>query len=217
MRGRSKCSQPVRPARAFALLVLLLAAFGPGGATAQVAELPKTVTVHVGFAPGGPADVIARIVAEKLAEKTGSTIVVLNRAGAGGTLAAEAVARLAPDGANLLLVTSGHAGAPAQFPNLRFDNQRDFTPIIALAQSPVILLVAKASPHKSSQDLIAAARANPGKLNFGTGGGGATLTALSAIVLRKELGYDAVAVPFQGAGPAAIALMGGSIDRKSVV
>ena len=181
-------------------------------ARGQGASLPKTITIHVGFPAGGPADTTARLIAEKLREITGSSAVVLNRPGAGGTLAAGAVAQMEPDGANLLLVSSGHAGAPALYPNLKFDSQRDFTPIVALAQSPVIILVRKDSPYRSIEDLMADMRAKPAALKFATGGGGATLTSLGALLLRAQLGYDALAVAYRGSGPANIDLMGGVID-----
>jgi tripartite-type tricarboxylate transporter receptor subunit TctC len=181
-------------------------------ARGQGPSLPKTITIHVGFPAGGPADTTARLIAEKLREITGSSVVVLNRPGAGGTLAAGAVAQMEPDGANLLLVSSGHAGAPALYPNLKFDSQRDFTPIVALAQSPVIILVRKDSPYRSVEELMADMRAKPAVLKFATGGGGATLTSLGALLLRAQLGYDALAVAYRGTGPANIDLMGGVID-----
>ncbi len=181
-------------------------------ARGQGPSLPKTITIHVGFPAGGPADTTARLIAEKLREITGSSVVVLNRAGAGGTLAAGAVAQMEPDGANLLLVSSGHAGAPALYPNLKFDSQRDFTPIVALAQSPVIILVRKDLPYRRIEDLMADLRARPAALKFATGGGGATLTSLGALLLRAQLGYDALAVAYRGSGPANIDLMGGVID-----
>jgi tripartite-type tricarboxylate transporter receptor subunit TctC len=189
------------------------AALLPVAATrGQGPSLPKTITIHVGFPAGGPADTTARLIAEKLREITGSSVVVLNRPGAGGTLAAGAVAQMEPDGANLLLVSSGHAGAPALYPNLKFDSQRDFTPIVALAQSPVIILVRKDSPYRSVEELMADMRAKPAVLKFATGGGGATLTSLGALLLRAQLGYDALAVAYRGTGPANIDLMGGVID-----
>src|SRR5258705_6300915 len=171
-------------------------------ARGQGPSLPKTITIHVGFPAGGPADTTARLIAEKLREITGSSVVVLNRPGAGGTLAAAAVAQMEPDGGNLLLVSSGHAGAPALYPNLKFDSQRDFTPIVALAQSPVIILVRKDSPYRSIEDLMADMRAKPAVLKFATGGGGSTLTSLGALLLRAQLGYDALAVAYRGSGPA---------------
>jgi tripartite-type tricarboxylate transporter receptor subunit TctC len=117
-----------------------------------------------------------------------------------------------PDGGNLLLVSSGHAGASALYPNLKFDNQRDFTPIVALAQSPIVILVGKDSVYRSIEELMADLQARPATLKFGTGGGGATLTSLGALLLRAQLGYDALAVAYRGTGPANIDLMGGVID-----
>jgi tripartite-type tricarboxylate transporter receptor subunit TctC len=178
----------------------------------QGSLLPRTINIHVGFPAGGPADTTARLIAEKLRDATGSAVVVLNRPGAGGTIAAAAVAQMEPDGANLLLVSSGHAGAPALYPNLKFDNQRDFTPIVALAQSPIVILVGKDSAYRSIEALMADLQARPATLKFGTGGGGATLTSLGALLLRAQLGYDALAVAYRGTGPANIDLMGGVID-----
>jgi tripartite-type tricarboxylate transporter receptor subunit TctC len=166
----------------------------------------------VGFAAGGPADVLARLIAEKLKDHIGQSVIVQNRPGAGGPIAAAGVAKAEPDGTSLLLVLSEHAGAPALFPNLPYDQRKDFTPVIALAQSPIVILVDAKSSFNSIQQLFDAAKATPGKLNFGTGGGGATLTALAAVMLRRAVGFDAAAVYFPGSGPANIALLGGTID-----
>jgi len=205
-------SKPIGLSRRTFLAGSAAALLPAAAARGQGPSLPKTITIHVGFPAGGPADTTARLIAEKLREITGSSVVVLNRPGAGGTLAAAAVAQMEPDGANLLLVSSGHAGAPALYPNLKFDSQRDFTPIVALAQSPVIILVRKDSPYRSVEELMADMRAKPAVLKFATGGGGATLTSLGALLLRAQLGYDALAVAYRGTGPANIDLMGGVID-----
>lgn len=181
-------------------------------AQAEPIAAGRPINLFVGFAAGGPADLLARIVAERLQEQLGQPVVVQNRGGAGGTIAAAALAKTKPDGTNLLLVTSGHSGAPALYRNLPFDNQKDFTPIVALAQSPVVILVDAKSPYRDIQALVAAAKAAPGKLNFGTGGGGATLTALAAVQLGRDLALDAVAVNYPGSGPANLALMSGTID-----
>lgn len=180
---------------------------------AQAAPLPRTITLHVGFPAGGPADLIARLVAERLGANTGSSVIVLNKPGAGGTLAAGGVAKTAPDGGNLLLVSSGHAGAPAFFPDLPFDNQKSFTTIVALAQSPVVILVRKDSSFKTIGEIIAEAKARPGRLRFGNSGG-ATLPALTAALLQKELGYDVLSIPYRGSGPANIELIGGVIEAN---
>lgn len=181
-------------------------------AQAEPIAAGRPINLFVGFAAGGPADLLARIVAERLQEQLGQPVVVQNRGGAGGTIAAAALAKTKPDGTNLLLVTSGHSGAPALYRNLPFDNQKDFTPIVALAQSPVVILVDAKSPYRDIQALVAASKAAPGKLNFGTGGGGATLTALAAVQLGRDLALDAVAVNYPGSGPANLALMSGTID-----
>lgn len=185
----------------------------PRAAFAQASPLPRTITLHVGFPAGGPADIIARLVAERLGANSGSSVIVLNKPGAGGTLAAAGVAKTAPDGGNLLLVSSGHAGAPAFYPDLPFDNQKSFTTIIALAQSPVVILVRKDSPFATIGQAIAEAKTRPGQLRFGNSGG-ATLPALAAALLQKELGYDVLSIPYRGSGPANIDLIGGVIDAN---
>jgi tripartite-type tricarboxylate transporter receptor subunit TctC len=184
----------------------------PALADAPRPAIKRPVNLYVGFAAGGPADVLARLVAERLNQRIGQSVIVQNRPGAGGTIAAAIVAKAEPDGSNLLLVSSGHAGAPALFPNLPYDQRKDFAAVIALAQSPIVVLVDAKSPFGSIGQLVAAAKATPGKLNFGTGGGGATLTALAAVMLRREVGYDAAAVYFPGSGPANIALLNKTID-----
>lgn len=180
---------------------------------AQTSAWPRTITLHVGFPAGGPADIIARLVAEQLGKNLGTTVIVMNRPGAGATLAAAAVAQMAADGANLLLVSSGHAGASALYPDLTFNTQTSFTPIVALAQSPVVILVRKQSPFQTIKELVTAAKERPGKLQFGNSGG-ATLPALASALLARQLGYDALAVPYRGSGPANTDLLGGVIDAN---
>jgi tripartite-type tricarboxylate transporter receptor subunit TctC len=184
-----------------------------GLATAARAQRSTSpINLYVGFAAGGPADTLARIVAEQLGARLGRSVVVQNKPGAGGTVAAAQVAKADADGTSLLLVSSGHAGAAALYPNLPFDSQKDFAPVIALAQTPIVILVEADSPYRTIADLLAAARAEPGKLNYGTGGGGATLTAMAAVLLQRELDFKAEAINFRGSGPANLALMAGQID-----
>ncbi|MFO1159484.1 MAG: tripartite tricarboxylate transporter substrate-binding protein [Reyranellaceae bacterium] len=194
------------------VLALVMALAVPLKANAQPIASGRPINLFVGFAAGGPADLLARIVAERLQEQLGQPVVVQNRGGAGGTIAAATLAKTKPDGTNLMLVTSGHSGAPALYRALPFDNQKDFAPIVALAQSPVVVLVDAKSPYRDIRALVAAAKASPGKLNFGTGGGGATLTALAAVQLCRDVAIDAVAVNYPGSGPANLALMSGTID-----
>jgi tripartite-type tricarboxylate transporter receptor subunit TctC len=194
------------------LLAAMGLAIGAAASQAQPIAAGHPVSLFVGFAPGGPADTLARILAEQLQQRLGQPVVVQNKPGAGGTIAAAAVAKAAPDGTTLLLVTSGHAGAPALYRTLPFDAEKDFTPIIALAESPVVILVNAKSPYRTLGDLLEAMKRDPGKLNFGTGGGGATLTALAAVLLRRELGFQAEGINFPGSGPANLALTSDTID-----
>lgn len=171
----------------------------------------KPVTLVVGFAPGGSADVLARAIGEKLHAALGQPIVIDNKPGAGGTIAAAAVAGAAPDGNTLLFVTSGHAGSGALY-NLRYDPVKSFVPVIKAAASPVVVVVPAGQPWKSLQELLEAARKAPGKLNYAAGGGGATTTALAAEFLKKESGLDMVQIPYKGSGPALTALLSGEVQ-----
>lgn len=192
----------------------LLAAGGlprSGGAQQQFPN-GKPIRIVVGFAPGGPADTLARVLTQPLAAALGAPVVVENRPGAGGTLAAAAVARAPADGHTLLLVTSGHAGTGALYPNLPYAPETDFAAVAALAQTPNVVLVRAESPYRTITDLISAARARPGALSFGAGGGGATLTALSAELLKRATGFEAEAINYPGSAPAATALVGGQLD-----
>lgn len=204
---------PPRLTRRQLVLQAAAAVAMPALVRAQGSSWPRTITLHVGFPAGGPADILARLVAEQLGKALSTTVIVMNRPGAGATLATAAVAQMAPDGANLLLVSSGHAGAPALYPDLTFNNQTSFTPIAALAQSPVVILVRKQSPHQSIKELITAARERPGKLQFGNSGG-ATLPALAAALLARQVGYDALAVPYRGSGPSNTDLLAGVLDAN---
>ena len=183
----------------------------PADALAQ-AYPAKPVKLVVGFSPGGPADVLARIAAQKLNEALKQPVIVENRPGAGGTIGAAAVAASPADGYTLLFVTSGHAGSAALYPKLPYDPVKGFAPVIALAATPVVVVTNGSAPYKTLQDLVAAARATPGKLNYGAGGGGATLTSLAAEVFRSQTKIDVVQVNYKGTGPALTALMGGEID-----
>lgn len=182
-------------------------------AQAQAPAWPtKPVTLTVGFAAGGSADILARALSQKLTGVLGQPVVVDNKPGAGGTIAAAGVASAAPDGHTLLLVTSGHAGSGALYPTLRYDPIKSFTPVIKLAATPVVVVVPAAQPWKSLTELLDAARKAPGTLNYAAGGGGATTTALAAEFLKKDTGTDMVQVPYRGSGPALTALLSGEVQ-----
>ena len=189
------------------------AALATGEATAQD-DFPGTrpIRLVVGFVPGGPADAVARLLAQRLNALLGVPVVVENRPGAGGTLAAGAVARAPADGRTLLLANSGHSGTKALYPALPYDPVADFAAVAGVAATPNVVLVKAGSRFRTIQDLVAAARAKPGDLNFGAGGGGPTLTALSAELLKRAARIDAVQVNYAGSGPASLALLSGEID-----
>ena len=172
----------------------------------------RPLSLSVGFAPGGSADILARLLAQKLATALGQAVVVENKPGAGGTIAAAAVAAAPADGHHLLFVTSGHAGSAALYPRLAFDPLRSFAPIIKMASTPVVLVVPSASRFQSLRELLDFARAQPGKLNYAAGGGGATTTNLAAEFLKHDARLDMQAIAYKGSGPALTALLAGEVD-----
>lgn len=189
--------------RQFHLRALGLAATGlglPALTLAQGSEYPnRPIKIVVPFAAGGGPDVLTRKLAVKLGEVlgNGTVVVVENIVGAGGILAGQSVARMAPDGYNLLLGASSHIVQKAMEPSVKFDPIKDFTQITRTAFSPSILVVNASSPYKSVQDLIAAARREPGKLNYASGGvGSAAHLSGAAMVLQAKI--DVVHVPYKG-------------------
>ncbi len=179
--------------------------------SAQDVYPSKPIRLLVGFAPGGPADGLARIVAQSVSGSIGQPIIVDNKPGAGGTIAAAQAAKAPPDGYTLLLVSSGHAGNGAYYGNLSYETVKSFSPVGGVASSPVVVLVNATSPYKSLADLLADARKRPGALNYGTGGG-ATLTNLAAEQLKSDAGIDARGISYKGSGPALTAAMAGEVD-----
>jgi tripartite-type tricarboxylate transporter receptor subunit TctC len=169
------------------------------------------VRVIVPFAPGGPTDTVARLLARDLQPRIGAGLVVENRAGAGGNIGIAAAARAAPDGQTLLVVSNALAINPALYPNAAFDVRRDFAPVTRAVVSPNILV---AQPGKDLRDitgLIAAAHARSGGLTYSTPGIG-TSPHLTAELLRQNAGVELVHVPYSGAAPAMQALLGGQVD-----
>jgi tripartite-type tricarboxylate transporter receptor subunit TctC len=181
-------------------------------ASAQAAYPTKPVTFVVGFAPGGSADILARVIGQKLSATLGQPVLVDNRPGAGATIAAAQVAQAPADGHTLLFVTSGHAGSGALYSNLRYDPIKAFAPVIKLAATPVVIVSPVAQPWQNFGALVAAAKKDPGKYNYAAGGGGATTTALAAEFLKKDIGIDMVQVPYKGSGPALNALLAGEVE-----
>jgi len=168
----------------------------------------------VGFAPGGPNDIIARAYSARLAEALGQPFVVENRTGATGNLAAEAAARAAPDGHTLMLGSTGtNAVNPALYANLAFDPVRDLTPVSIVATSPSALAVHPKVPAQDVRELIALARSQPGKLTYASAGSGSS-QHLSAELFKQQAGVDIVHVPYKGAAPGITDLLAGQVDMS---
>ena len=178
---------------------------------APVAFPSKPLRIVVPNAAGGAADLTARTVAQRLAASMGRAVVIDNRPGAGGVVAGELVARAEPDGHTLLLVSSGTAVSAALFKALPFDTLKDFAWISTLASFDLVLVVAEEGRFKTLAELLAFARANPGKLNIGTPNVGTTQN-LAAELFRISAGIEAQVVPFNGTPPVITALRGGQID-----
>ena len=172
----------------------------------------KPIRFIVPFPPGGPTDVLARVLGQKLAEQMGQPVVLDNRPGAGGNLGPELAARSAPDGYTLLLGAVGTlAISPHLYAKLNYDPARDFAPISLAASMPNVLIVHPSVPAKTLKELVQLARASPGKLNFGSGGAG-TSNHLGSELLKSMAKIDMVHVPYKGASQAMLALIGGQID-----
>ena len=192
------------------LLALVLAA---SQALAQTYPA-RPVRVMVGFAPGGPNDIIARAYSARLAESLGQPFVVENRTGAAGNLAAEAVARAAPDGYTLMLGSTGtNAVNPSLHASLPFDAVRDLAPVSIVATSPSALAVHPKVAAHSVQELVALARSQPGKLTYASAGSGSS-QHLSAELFKRAAGVDIVHVPYKGAAPGITDLLAGQVDMS---
>ena len=193
-----------------ACLVALVAIAAPLAAAAQ--DYPtRPVALVSPFPPGGSVSLVARIVAEKMGETLGQSIVVENRGGAGGTIGARSVAKSPPDGYTLLLGYTGTlAIGPSMYPNAGFDPRKDFAPVGRIGTAPTLLVVHPSVPVHSVAELIAYAKANPGKLNFGSAGIG-TVGHLAGELMATMAGLRLVHVPYKGTGPAITDLLGGHI------
>ena len=194
-------------ARLFLYLVLA-SAVAPANAQPYPA---KPVKLIVAFAPGTTSDIIGRMIADKLTQAMGQPFVVENRTGAGGTIGAEAVAKSAPDGYTLLLSTAALPVSAHVFPNLKYDTARDFASVTVISHSPLLLAANLSFPPRSIEELIQYARANPGRVSFGSAGVG-TSHQLTGEKFKLDTGIDLVHVPYKGSGPAHIDLMGGQIQ-----
>ncbi len=195
-----------RTALIVAALLTLLASF------AGAADYPaRPVTMVLGFAPGGPSDVVARLVARKLEQVIGQPVVVENRPGAGGNVAGEMVARAAADGHTLLLGTNGILATNVSlYKRTGFDPAKDFAPITLVGAQANVIYVNPTLPARTLSELIAFAKANPGKVSYASGGHG-TAAHLAGELLKAEAKIDIVHVPYRGTGPALQDVLAGHV------
>ncbi len=172
----------------------------------------KSLTWVVPFAAGGPTDGMARDIADKVGKQIGQPIIIENVAGAGGTIGAAKAAKAPADGYTFLVGHMGYMGAgPALYKKLAYDPVKDFEPAFRFPDTPLVLLVGKNSPYKNASDLIAFAKANPRKVNFGNAGVGST-SHLIAALFEAKAGIDVTPVAYKGAAPALNDLIGGQVD-----
>src|ERR1700681_4135551 len=193
----------------FALAALLLPAFSAGDVWALYPD--RVVRIVVPFAPGGSTDVIARTLAQEMAKDLGATIVIENKPGAGTIIGTQSVATSEPDGYTLLMGTFANAVTPSLNSKLPYDPHRDFAPVALIARSFNIVVVNPNSPIRSIPDLIAAAKAEPDKLSYGTYGTG-TSAHLAGELFKNLARANLTTVPYQGAAPAITDLIGGQIQ-----
>jgi len=181
--------------------------------SAQAQDYPtRTVTVIVPFAPGGPADITGRIVADIFTRHLGQQFVVENVGGAGGTIGALRAARAPADGYTIISGHMGtHAAAPAFYPNLGYDPEKDFEPIGLIAEQPELLAVRKDFPANNLQEFVAYAKANENKLNMGHAGVG-SVSYVGCLLLNSAIGIKPTMVPFTGTAPVMNAILAGQVD-----
>lgn len=180
----------------------------------------KPIRMLLAFPPGGPTDINARVFAQKLAEQTGQQVVVDNKPGAGGNLAATEAAKAPSDGYTIFYNTSAISIAPALYSNLQYDPVRDFAPVALTATVPLVLAVNPGVPARTVPELVAYAKANPGRLNYASSGNG-TITHLAAALFAAQMGLQMQHIPYKGSAPALVDVAGGQtqmmIDTISTV
>ena len=183
--------------------------FAPHAARAQ--DLPKKITLFVGFAAGGAADHAARVVAKRLADNLGATVVVENKAGAGGNIVHQQVSQAAPDGSVILLGSIGPLSIAPHLGKLGYDPQKDLAPLTMGMNFPNVLVVPPTLGAKSLAELIALAKREPGKLNYGSTGAGSA-SHLAGELFADLAGIDIVHIPFKGGAPAVTELLAGRLS-----
>ncbi len=194
------------------MLVLLILVMSPTAQTAAQSYPSKPIKLIVPFPPGGGTDIFARAIAQKLQDNLKWTVVVENKAGAGGNLGIEAAAKSTPDGYTVVLgQTSNLAVNPTLYPKLPYDPLKDLSPVVLLASAPLVLVTRTESNLKTYADVVLAAKAKQGQLSVGSPGNG-TVAHLSIELLQKQGGFKVQHIPYRGSAQALTDLMGGSIE-----
>jgi tripartite-type tricarboxylate transporter receptor subunit TctC len=198
--------------RLAALSILCLLSCAAPAVAQDAKDYPtKPIRVIVPYPPGGGTDVVARIIADPLAAALGQPIIIDNRGGAAGNLGTDIAAKAAPDGYTILLTLSSHTINPRLYDKLPFDVERDFAPISLVALSPQILVAHPSVPANNIRELIALAKAEPGKLNFASVGTGSP-GHIAGELFKLKTGVDMVHVPYKGGGPAVTDTLGGQVQ-----
>jgi tripartite-type tricarboxylate transporter receptor subunit TctC len=213
MKSLEKTHRAAHTAARLGTLAALCAAFFPAAAIApaHAQKYPdKPIRLIIPFAPGGGTDVLARFMAAKLSEDLGVTLVIDNRAGAGGTLGAELAARAAPDGYTLLFTSASYSFNPS-LRKLRFDPLKDLTPVTLIAMVPHLLVVHPSMPVNSVKELVALAQRRPGEIFYGSGGAGSSIH-LAAVLFVNTAKVKMTHVPYKGGGPAMTAMLAGEVQ-----
>jgi tripartite-type tricarboxylate transporter receptor subunit TctC len=188
-----------------------LAALPPLLASAQGAYPNKPIRVVVPFAAGSTTDIIARAITDKMSQSMGQALVIDNRGGASGTIGQQAVATAAPDGYTIMIHSSSHTVSPSTFAKLPFDTVGDFVGVTPISSTPNVLVMSPSKNIKTLQELLAAARAKPGSLNFASAGQGSA-THLNAEKFKLAAKIEATNIPFKGSGEAVTEVMSGRVD-----
>lgn len=198
--------------RITAMLLALAAALGAGPSAAQDGDWPRQpVTMIVPFPPGGPTDLVARVLAKQLSEQLGQQFVVENRGGANGNIGMQAAAQAKPDGYTVLYNTSSIALSPNLYRDLAFDPAKDFAAVSSTAVVPLVLLVHPSLPVKDVAEFIAYAKERPGKLSYASSSQG-NITHLGAFLFNQSTGIEAAHIPYRGSSPALTDLVGGQVQ-----
>jgi tripartite-type tricarboxylate transporter receptor subunit TctC len=192
-------------------LCILICSLGLSCAALAQTFPARPIRLVVGYAPGGPNDILARLLAQKLAERLGQNVIVDNRPGADSIIATEMVARSAPDGHTLLMTTGSHTMHPSVYNKLPYDIVRDFAPIMIVAATGYIVVVHPSVPVASMKELIALAKAKPGQLTYASAGAGGP-NHLGVELFKSMAGIDMVHVPYKGGAPAITDLVGGQVQ-----